>query len=504
MKYIIIIDVGTSSLKSMVYDLKGKLMHDEFKEYHTVVTNGNNVEQDPTSWKDALVYTLGNIGEYIKENNMDICAISITSQRASVIPVSKEGEPLYNALMWQDKRSMEQCTDISSKMSIKEIYQRTGLRLDPYFSAPKMLWIKKERPEIYKNSYKLIGVQDWIVYLLTNKFVTDWSQACRTMIMNISNFNWDKELLNVTGIDEDRLPELCAPGSNVGKLSNEMSQITGLKSGIPVIVGGGDQQCAALALNVLKPGHAEANTGTGSFVIAYSEKPVFDENMRTLCSAAAVPGKWIAEAGIFNTGAIYRWTKEQFYREVNGDSFEILNNEALKSPVGANGVSLLPHFQGSAAPYWNPAAKGMIFNLTLGTKRGDIARAVLEGISLEMADNISLIENIIGNITTVSVAGGMTKFDLFDEIQASAFKKTVVKYDNCEASSLGALISSTVTLKIYNDYNDAFKNICDNEQKVFNPNMDDADKYKELLKRKGRLYTALEKGDIYNSYSSCV
>jgi sugar (pentulose or hexulose) kinase len=321
------------------------------------------------------------------------------------------------------------------------------------------------------------------------------------MLMNINSFSWDEELLHQMGIDEKLLPELCAPGSIVGNLTEKMSQITGLKSGTPIIIGGGDQQCAALALNVLRSGSAEANTGTGSFVVAFSEKPAFDEEMRTLCSAAAVPGKWIAEAGIFNTGAIYRWVKEEFYKESSENSFEELNKEALKSTVGANGVLLLPHFQGSAAPYWNPMAKGVIFNLTLGTRRGDIVKAVLEGIALEIADNIRLIENISGKIDRVSVAGGMTKFDLFDKIQASAFNKNVIKYENSEASSLGALISSAVTLGIYGDYSEAFKNICNGQEKIFEPDRDCAMYYEKLLEKKNGLYSALEKGGVYKLFS---
>lgn len=501
MEYIIIIDVGTSSLRSIVYNLKGKIIHEEAKEYHTVITNGNNVEQDPETWHDALVFALMNTARYVEGNKLNIRAIAVTSQRASVIPVDIKGQPLYNAIMWQDKRSTIQCSEISSVIGINDLYHKTGLRLDPYFSAPKMLWLKEKEPEIYKNTYKLLGVQDFVIHLLTGKFITDWTQASRTMLMNINDFNWDEELLSGIGINAELLPELCAPGSIVGNLTEEMSQITGLKSGIPIIIGGGDQQCAALALNVLRPGSAEANTGTGSFVIAFSEKPAFDKDMRTLCSAAAMPGKWIAEAGIFNTGAIYRWVKEQFYSESVESSFKMLNNEALESTVGANGVLLLPHFQGSAAPYWNPMAKGVIFNLTLGTKRGDVARAVLEGIALEIADNIHLIENISDEINMVSVAGGMTKFDLFDKIQASTFNKNVIKYENSEASSLGALISSAVTLGSYDNYNEAFENICNGKQEIFEPDKDNAIKYAELLKRKNSLYNALEKGDIYKLFS---
>ena len=165
--------------------------------------------------------------------------------------------------MWQDKRSRAQCGQLLQKLSLKDIYLRTGLRIDPYFSAPKMMWLRDERPEIYASAQKLLGVQDYVVYLLTGAFLTDWSQACRTMLMNISSFQWDEEMLKISGLSPAKLPELVPPGSTAGWLSGGMAEATGITAGTPVIVAGGDQQCAALALNILGPGYAEANTGTG-------------------------------------------------------------------------------------------------------------------------------------------------------------------------------------------------------------------------------------------------
>jgi len=419
MEHVLVVDVGTSSLKVMLYNSSGGLLFRSSQEYHSEVFHNNRVEQSTSSWKEALLYTFKETGKFICDKKIDVDAISVTSQRASVIPVNREGEPLHKALMWQDKRSVEQCKQLAEHLSLREIYLRTGLRLDPYFSAPKMMWLKDNEPEIFQQTYKLIGVQDYIVYLLTNQYVTDWSQACRTLLMNISTFQWDEDLLRYSGISVDLLPKLVAPGSIAGTLISEIASVTGVAAGIPVVVAGGDQQCAALALNVLRPGDAEANTGTGSFTIAYSDKPQFDDDCRTLCSASAIPGKWIVEAGIFNSGSVHRWFKEQFYP--SGENiYDLMNEEAAQSPVGANGVMMLPHFEGSAAPYWNPMAKGMFFNLSLATTRSDFTRAILESIALEIKHNISLIENLIGEVFMVSVAGGLTTLGLFNQIQSDA------------------------------------------------------------------------------------
>lgn len=490
MDHILIIDVGTSSLKAMLYDSAGNMLNRASQEYHSEFFSNNRVEQDPLTWKSALLSTLKKSSEFTHARNISIAAIAVTSQRASVIPVDDHGECLHNAMMWQDKRSRVQCGRLLEQLSLRDIYCRTGLRIDPYFSAPKMMWLRDECPELYDKAHKLIGVQDYVVHLLTGLFVTDWTQACRTMLMNINSFSWDEELLAIAGIPKAKLPELYPPGSQPGVLTSAMASATGLPSGIPVVVCGGDQQCAALALNILQPGDAAANTGTGSFVIAYAEKPMFDEECRTLCSASAVAGKWIAEAGIYNTGSVYRWFREQFY-PAGEHAFDLMNEEASKSPIGANGVMMLPHFEGSAAPYWNPLAKGVFFNLNLGHVRGDLSRAILEGIALEIAHDLFLIEHLVKNISTVNVAGGLVALDFFNQMQADAFNKTVKRNDNSEASSLGALMGAAVKLGIYRDHTEAFRAVCPTQSISFKPDPANAAKYRVLFERKNDLYQAL-------------
>ena len=503
MEHILVIDVGTSSLKAIVYDSTGRMLNRASEEYHAEFLADGRVEQDPLTWQHALLTTLKQTGEWLRTGNLGVDAIVVASQRASVIPIGGDGRPLRSAIMWQDKRSRPQCGNLLERLSLKEMYARTGLRVDPYFSAPKMMWLRDECPEMYAASEKLIGVQDYIVYLLTGRYVTDWTQACRTMLMNIAGFRWDGDMLAVTGITPSKLPELCPPGAKAGTLQDEIARATGLNSGIPVIVAGGDQQCAALALNVLAPGDAAANTGTGSFVIAYSEKPQWEEECRTLCSAAAVAGKWIVEAGIFNTGSVHRWFREQFYPQEK-DAYALMNREAAESPVGANGVLMLSHFGGSAAPYWNPLAKGIFFNLSLGVRRGDLARAILEGIALEIAHNLSLIEPLVNGISRVSVAGGLVAFNLFNRIQADAFRKTVFRYDNPEASSLGALMSAAVELGICRNHREAFRAMCPAEPIVFRPDPANAAKYAALFERKRSLYEALSQHNLYESFADPV
>ncbi len=502
MKTIIGIDVGTQSMRAGVLDITGNFRFVASHDYSPVFSPGNRAEQDPKSWETALFSTLSRVGLYLAQQpECEVTAIAITSQRASVIPVDENGTPLYNALMWQDKRATAECSDIQEKISMTDLYLECGLRLDPYFSLPKMLWLRKNRPEVWAKTHKLLGVQDYVAYLLTGNYVTDWSQACRTMLLDLRTFEWNQKLLRLFDLPEDMLCALCPPGGSAGGLSEDYARRSGVvPAGVPVLLCGGDQQCAALALGLFEKGSATANTGTGSFVLGYAPKPTFDRKQRILCSAAAIPGEWIVEAGIYASGATYNWVRGQLFDqkdENNPITFEEVNEQVNAAPPGCNGVIVLPHFSGSAAPYWNPLAKGMFFNLGLGTKRSELCRAVLEGIAGEIADNIGLIAENVGEIDHVCVAGGLTRFPTYCQIMADNLQLPVLRRRNAEATLMGCLMSACVSLGIYPDYKTAYEAIVSGETERFEPIAENKAVYEKNRALRRAVYDALNAAGVY-------
>lgn len=498
---IISVDIGTSSLRTVLYTSQGDKLHEVTQEYTSEYFGAGYVEQNPTTWKMALMGCLTGLAGWMEEHGKGAKAIAVTSQRSSLIAMDRENHRLHNAIMWQDKRSLPQCEALLADIGLKTLYRKTGLRINPYFVLPKILWLKENKPALHAKGAKFVGVQDYVVYHLTDTWKTDFSQACRTLLMDISTFRWDDDLLAAGGLTADQLPELVAPGSVAGTLTSAMAKATGLPSGLPVILAGGDQQNAALAMGVLAPGKAEANTGTGSFVISATDSPMFDEKCRILCQASAIPGKWILEAGIFNTGAIYRWCRNEFYKDYTcSDAYHFMNKGAMKEAVGSGGVTLMPHFEGSAAPWWNPLAKGMFFNLSLGTKREQLARAVLEGIALEIDENLELMESLIGRIDEVNVAGGLTKSELFCTIQASAYNRRVIRHANTEASSLGSVMNALVGLGVYPDLESAYQTMVSGERLVFEPETDAVRRYGQVRRLKQRLYHTLNDSGLYEEF----
>lgn len=469
---ILAIDTGTTSIRGVLFDTKGTTIGMVQVDNPPAYFPDGRVEQDPLAWRVALMHILKVCAATAQQASYTVAAIALTSQRSSVIAVSKDGDPIFPAIMWQDVRTSPLCTAMAESKAF--VYARTGLPIFPVFSAIKMKWLKEERPEVYQRSHKLIGIQDYLIHILTGRFVTDHSLASRTNLFNLDSLTWDDDLIKLFGIDKSRLCDLVSPGQSVGGLVPALAAQTGLTAGIPVISAGGDQQCAALGMGLLSLDGVVANTGTGSYVIGYADHPIHDPHMRLFCNVSAVPGMYVLEAAGLTAGVIYRWFTEQFYQsepatKLSADAaaaqspqtscagrYDRINAEASAAAPGSGGLLFLPYFKGSGAPTWNPDAKGTFYGLTLSTTRGDMARAILEGIVADMAENINLIETLSGPKSSVIAAGGLTRLPEYNRIQANLFGRPVTCTSESEATALGAFISAAASLGIYPNHAAAF------------------------------------------------
>ena len=499
MKTILTIDIGTSSIRGILYNQKAKALFSHQQEYAPNYLKDNWVEQDPNDWITYTSDIMSAVGAYLKEAGLKLGAIVLTAQRSSVIPLDEYGNPLAHAIMWQDRRTVDLCNELASQVDI--VYSKGGLKISPVFSAVKMLWFKKHHPEIYSKTHKMAGIQDFVIHHLTGNFVTDRSLASRTNLFNLTTRDWDPELLNIFSIDREKLCDLIEPGDVAGTLKDVISDKYGLAQNIPVISAGGDQQCAALGLGILKEGDFEVNTGTGGYIITHAETPNFDDSQRIFCNVSAIPGKYILEAGILTSGTIYNWFNNTFYPDRDpSDRFGMINQEVINAPAGANNVLLTPHFKGSGAPTWNPYAKGIFYNVSLETTRGDMARAILEGITSEIAENIEILAEMTSKATIISAAGGLSAFDEYNRIQADMYGCSVQVNPNGEATTLGAWISAMVTMGYAKSYKEAYKLIADsNPLQVFSSDESHHSVYTDLVARKKSLVSALDSTCIYRT-----
>jgi sugar (pentulose or hexulose) kinase len=482
-------------VRGALYDADGRLLHMDAQENVPDYFSDGRVEQEASAWKRVLPKVLKSCADAAGGARLEPACVAVTAQRSSVIPIDRDGNPLHPAIMWQDRRTASLAQAMSDYDP--QVYRASGLKISPVFSAIKMTWFKRNRPDIWNRTHRMIGIQDWALYLLTGKLVTDHTFASRTNLFDLEARRWDAELLRLFDVPPAMLCDLVAPGAIVGGLLPGCAAETGLPSGLPVVTAGGDQQCAALGLGLFSGERAVANTGTGSYLIGHSGKPALDARMRTACNISAVPDAYIVEAAVLTSGTIYRWFSELGFNDGsdgNADipAFERLNAEAATAPPGANELIVLPHFRGCGAPYWDPEAKGVFYNLTLGATRGEMARAILEAIAIEMKESLELVEALCGRVGVVSVSGGLTRSELFNQIQSDVLERPLVRFGNGEATSLGAWIAGAVACGIEADHAQAFARAVDPGSSVsYRPDPANRPVYARQRRRAQALYQAL-------------
>ncbi|MFC1552449.1 FGGY-family carbohydrate kinase [Candidatus Latescibacterota bacterium] len=504
-RYIISIDVGTTGYRTVIFSGDGDLVCQAYEEYTSVFISPTWIDHDPATWMRAAKQTLNKALNEFPGDRKNIVAIAVVSQRSTVVPVDEQGTPLDNAMLWQDKRATPQAEHIREQAGEDNIYKKTGLRIDPYFTLPKLLWMQENKPEILEKTYKLLSVHGLIMHALTGEFVTDWTQAARTMLFNIETLEWDEDLCERFGISRDLLPEAVPPGSIAGMLSGEAQREYGLGA-VPVVSVGGDQQAAAVGLGVVRPGLMCVNTGTGSFILAHADRPMFDVQQRIICTASAVSGKWLLEASIFTTGSVYRWFRDNLAiiekntaENLHIDAYDILEDELKQSPPGSGGILFIPHFAGSATPYWNPEAAGIIFGLSLGHTRDQLIRALLEGLCFEINKNIRIIESLIGGITEIRVSGGATRSATFTRMQADIYGKPVERGSSEQSTALGAMLIAATAVGLYPDIIHAVDSVVrfESNQRI-EPDRKLSDMYQRLNTLHDDIYHALNERDIYH------
>ena len=455
---IIVVDVGTSSLRSILYSDTGAKLYTRQIEYSPTYLENDWVEENPADWIGAMETTLSAAVAFAKEQGHTINAVSLTSQRSSVIPIGENDEPLSNAIMWQDKRVLGIIQELQPHND--RVFQLCGSRLNPVFSGPKMAWLHRNRPELYAQAKRLVLIPDLLIHTLTGQWLTDATYGSRSLLMNLRDRQWDDELLSIFGVDREKLNEIHEPGSIVAYTTAAYEAKTGLPAGTPVISAGGDQQCAALGLGVIKEGVLEVSAGTGAYIIAASDKVPDGLKQDVICNASAIPGAYVLESSIPTCASAFNWLLRICYGMDGSNKKDVLrqvNQEIEESLRKKSDVLILPHFQGRGTPDWNSHAHGSIHNLNLGTTRGDIARAMFEGLCMEIEANISAIAQYIQKSESIYACGGLSNSASFAQLLSNFTELPVQVFADTESTGLGAWMSGAVAIGLYPDYETAFK-----------------------------------------------
>ncbi|TFF96487.1 xylulokinase [Candidatus Thorarchaeota archaeon] len=494
---VLAIDAGTTGVRSMIFETSGGPVSRAYEEFESLYPRPSWVEQDATRWWDT---TCSTIKRALKAGGMGperIAGISVTNQRETVVPVDSDGIPLRHAIVWQDRRTVPECDWIRDHIGPEMIYEVTGLTIDPYFTAPKLLWIKKNEPEVFKNTECFLLVHDFIVHRLTGHHLTDFSNASRTMLFDIEAGSWSERLLQRFEIPLEKLPEPVLSGTTVGEVSEEAAAATGLNRGTPVVAGGGDQQCAALGVGVVREGLTKCTTGTGTFMLVYSESARRDLERRVLCSRHVVPDAFVVEASMFTTGSALRWFRDNLgaeecalAEEEGIDPYDIMTDEASSVAAGAEGVIHLPHFVGAGAPHWNPHARGVFAGLALGHGRNHLLRAILEGVAYEIRSNLEVVRDNGLAVSEMRVTGGAARSEVWMQIQSDVLNIPVIRTEMEEATALGAAILACKGIGVFDSVVEAAEEMVRGREPL-TPNPEHRAVYEEGYDRYRRLYNAI-------------
>lgn len=499
MKYILVHDLGTSGNKATLFTTEGEIIKSEVATYETFYHGEVNVEQNPDDWWHSVIESTKRLIEGIKVE--DIAVISCSGHMQGMVCLDKQGEILYNSLIWMDQRSVAQMEELKSNLSEERIYQITGNRMSPVYTLEKLMWMRDEQPEIYNKIYKVLNTKDYITYKLTGAFVTDYSDASGTHALDITERCWSTEMLAAANIPLEIFPELHESIDIGGYVTDSAAQACGLIQGIPVVCGGGDGACGTVGAGSINDGDAYCCMGTSAWVAITSSHPVIDEKGTAMNIAHVIPGKLIPIGPMSSSGVAYQWGVDLFAKveklkaEATGVSIHTLVEEEMrKSSVGSNKLIFLPYLHGERSPRWDPEARGVFFGLTSNHTTGDMLRAILEGITF----NLSLIFDVFKeyiDVKEVSLIGGGVN-QLQQQILSDMFDVPVNTVANSRsASAVGAAVVAGMGVGIYKNFDAVNKFIELNE--TYTPIEENVATYKPLKDIFDRVYLNL--ADVYKA-----
>lgn len=434
------LDAGTTSSRAILFDKKGRQIAVAQQEFTQIFPDKGWVEHNPLEIWETQINAVKNVLKKANINVEEVDAIGITNQRETTIIWDRAtGAPVFNAIVWQDRRTAKTCEEITAQGKSDLFTQKTGLVVDAYFSATKIKWILDQDPTLRDRARKgelAFGTVDsWLIWNLTGgaHHVTDATNASRTMIYNIHENQWDQELLDILDIPKELLPKVVNSSEIVGTTEPSI-----LGTSITIAGIAGDQQAALFGQLCLQPGDVKNTYGTGCFCIMNTgNKPVVSKNKMLTTIAWQINGEvtYAVEGSVFTAGALVQWLRDQLHMISSSSDIEAI----AESVPDNGGVTFVPALSGLGAPYWDPHATGAIIGITRGTNKGHIARAALEAIALRSRDIIIEMQKDAGvDFKSLKVDGGASNNDLLMQIQADLIDAEVIRPKVTETTALGA------------------------------------------------------------------
>lgn len=495
--YLLAHDLGTSGNKATLFDFSGQLVASAVCGYGIQYPHDRWVEQNPADWWDAICSTTRELISKSGIPPQEIASVSFSAQMMGCLLLDRNGTPMRPMITWADTRAKSQEAWMIAKVGMERGYRITGHRLSASYSAAKLLWVKENEPETYRNAWKMVHAKDYIIHRLTGELVTDYSDASSTNLLDIERKVWSDELLEAFEIRKDLLPELHSSTDVAGTVTASAAAMTGLAEGTPVVIGGGDGSCAAVGAGVVQEGSAYNVIGTSSWISTAASEPYFDPEMRTFNWVHLDPNLYTPCGTMQAAGLSYQWyrdtlcAEESLRAESEGTSvYSLIDAEAAAVPAGSEGLMFLPYLIGERSPWWNHDARGAFVGLSANMGKGHLSRAVLEGVGYNLRIILEAVSGL-QPIERVSMIGGGAKGRVWLQILADMWgiPLDVPRFQE-EATSMGAAICGGIGVGLYRNFAECGE--FNPTSEIIVPNPANKGLYDEMYKIFQQTYRGLE------------
>ena len=488
------LDIGTGGCKAVVFDRTGHQLAFSFREYPISHPHPGWAEINPDEVINKCFEVISEVNKAISD---PVVSMSISSQGEAFAPVGKDGQILGNAMVSSDSRARDIAVNWSDNFGTKRIYSITGHTPHPLFTLFKILWIKENQPEIWKNTKHFLCFEDLFHYRVGLKPMISWSMAGRTMMFDVIKHQWSQEILKAAGLAIDKLAIPVASGEVSGTIGQEIGARLGFKNPVILVSGGHDQTCAALGAGVTEPGMCMYATGTVECFCPLLERPSFSYELQCnnlCCYDYTIKGKYTTVAYSLTGGNILRWMRDELgqseirkAKESGVDPYTLLLDSMPQSPTG---LLVLPYFSATGTPYFDTKAKGVIIGLQLTTTKGEITKALLEGVALEMKLNLEVMEKSGMKINSFIATGGGTRNKTWTQLKADVLNKKIIVQNIKEAGCYGAAMIACSSVE--NIPVEQLINTLNTENEVFSPNPENAEFYENKFTTYKKLYPVLK------------
>ncbi len=488
-------DVGTSGLKAALLHSSGEVIAEASEEYPTYHPHPNWAEQDPEDWWHALCAASRRVMMSVATSDRSLAGVCISSQAPVIVPVAADGRPLMRGMLWLDKRAEGECASIREVIGEQRILEITANNLSSYLGAPSYVWLKRNCPDLFARTHQFLMANGYLNLRLTGRFTMDVSQAPLQLLYNVKSGTWSSEILQVLDLPVERFPTVHGCLEIIGEVRQDAAKETGIPPGTPVLAGTTDTPAAMVGMGVVRNGQAFISHGTGCNIGLCVSRPWFSRHI--VCIPHAIPGLWMLSTVMTSSGGSMKWfvnhlcsQERQEAIAAGQDPYVWVDADARTAPPGSRGLLFLPYLIGEQSPIWDPDARGAFVGISVDTTRGEMLRAIMEGVAFGIRQNLQVYLDGGWEVYDIRAQGGPTKSPLWNQIVSDVIGRTMYVSSLRNSAPVGDALLVGLATGIYQDVGELEK-VCPALSSAYTPNVETKSIYDQLYSIYRGLYGCL-------------